>query len=173
MSANELSCLSSVSLPALAPSINVFKDIAKNSSFLQRIQLYTKGKAIDTGAIQPGHYGIPTGDDAIEDLGSEIDIIPLSWRAKAIDMSDRDAVLVSYDPATDEYKRIKNDSDNTKDSHCMYGPAFLVFERSSGKFFELFFGNPIHAARVWQAADLLCHFSRDGCGSLTGNWEED
>ncbi len=138
----ELACLSAAALPALAPSLDVFKEIAQSSSFLQRIQLYTKGKAIDTGAIQPGHYGIPVGDDTIDDLGNEIDVIPMTWRPKAIDMSDRDAVIVNYDPTSAEYKRIKNAADNTQDSHCMYGPTFLVFERSTSKLYELFFGNP-------------------------------
>lgn len=138
----DLVTLSATALPALAPSMDVFKEIAQSTSFLQRIQLYTKGKAIDTGAIQPGHYGVPIGDDTIEDLGIEIDVIPLTWRPKAIDMTDRDAVIVNYDPNATEYKRIKNAADNVDDSHCMYGPTFLVFERSTGKVYELFFGNP-------------------------------
>ncbi len=32
-------------------------------------------------------------------------------------------------------------SRNTKESHCLYGPSFLVFERSQGVFLEFFCGN--------------------------------
>jgi hypothetical protein len=138
----ELAVLSAATLPALAPSMDVFRDIAQSAAFLSRIQLFTKGRYVDTGAISPGHYGIPAGDDTIEDLGEEIDVIPLTWRAKAIDMSDRDAIIVSFDSNSDEYRRIKNAADNTQDSHCMYGPTFLVLERSTGRYYELFFGNP-------------------------------
>lgn len=137
----ELVPLAADALPALAPSLAEFREIAQSSSFLARIQLYTKGKPIDTGLIQPGRYGIPTGDE-IEDLGVEIDVIPLSWRSKAIDMSDRDAVIVNYDSSSDEYRRIKAAAEAGGDSHCMYGPTFLVFERSTGKLYEFFFGNP-------------------------------
>ena len=134
--------ISAGALPALAPNMDVFREIAQSSSFLQRIQLYSKGRYIDTQMISPGHYGVPVSEDTIEDLGTEIDIIPLAWRAKAIDMSDRDAILVSYDNNADDYKRIKSAADNTENSHCMYGPTFLVFERETGRFYEFFFGNP-------------------------------
>lgn len=129
------------SLPALAPGLDVFKDIVQNSTFLQRVQLFTKGRYIDNGSITPGHYGVPVDEENIEDLGTEIDLIPLAWRAKAIDMSERDAIIVNYDSASDEYKRIRAAADSEKDSHCMYGPTFLVYERGTSKFYELFFGN--------------------------------
>jgi len=141
MSSKELVTLSAASLPALAPDMSVFKEIVQGSSFLNRIQLYSKGKYIDTQMISPGHFGVPVSDDTIEDLGTEIDVIPLAWRAKAIDMSDRDAIIVNYDNNSEEYKRIKNAADNTDNSHCMYGPTFLIFERGTGRLYEFFFGN--------------------------------
>lgn len=128
-------------LPTLSPGLDVFKDIVQNSTFLQRVQLFTKGRYIDSGIIPPGHYGVPVDEETIEDLGTEIDLIPLAWRAKAIDMNDRDAIIVNYDSDSDEYKRIRATADNETDSHCMYGPTFLIYERSTGKFYELFFGN--------------------------------
>lgn len=136
----ELVSLAADALPALTPSLAEFREIAQSSNFLARIQLYTKGKPIDTGLIQPGHYGIPVGDE-IDDLGVEIDVLPLTWRSKAIDMTDRDIIIVNYDSSSDEYKRIKEAAQTVNDSHCMYGPTFLVFERSTGKFYEFFFGN--------------------------------
>ena len=62
------------------------------------MQLYTKGKAINKGQVRPGCYGIPEGEEVI-DLGDTIDILPLARRPKAIDMTDKDAVIVSYDPS--------------------------------------------------------------------------
>jgi len=114
------------------------QELSKGSDFLQRIQLVTKGKYVDTGKIKPGHYGIPlTGGEEIDDLGPEIDIIPLCVRPKALDMSDRDAVVAVYDMDSDAFKDIKARS-ATSDSGCVWGPSFLVIERATGQFLEFF-----------------------------------
>ena len=55
-------------------------------------------------------------------------------------MTDSEAIIVSYDPDTEEFKRIAAQS-MEKESHCMYGPSFLVFERSTASFLEFFCGN--------------------------------
>ena len=73
-------------------------------------------------------------------LGDTIDIIPLARRPKAIDMTDDEAIIVNYDPEAAEFKRIAAKS-LEKESHCMYGPSFLVFERSRGLFLEFFCGS--------------------------------
>ena len=117
-----------------------FAELAKSTEYLGRLQLYTKGKAINRGLVKPGCYGIPASDEDVEDLTDEIDILPLARRPKAIDMTDTDAVLVNYDPDSDEFKRIAAQS-LEKESHCMYGPSFLVFERSTGRFLEFFCGS--------------------------------
>ena len=36
-----------------------FIELAKSTDFIGRLQLYTKGKAINKGQVRPGHYGIP------------------------------------------------------------------------------------------------------------------
>lgn len=117
-----------------------FTDLAKGGDFLSRIQLYTKGKAIDTGAIRPGRWGIPESGGAIADLGDTINVLPLARRPKAIDMSDESAVIAVYDEASDEFKRIAAASAE-QGSHCQFGVSFLVFEDSTGGFYEVFFGN--------------------------------
>ena len=76
----------------------------------------------------------------MDDLGDTIDIVPLARRPKALDMTDNEAIIVNYDPDSDEFKRIAAKS-LEKESHCMYGPSFLVFERSRGLFLEFFCGN--------------------------------
>lgn len=119
-------------------------------NYLQRIQLITKGKYVDTGKISPGHWGVPKGED-ITDLGEAIDILPVSVRAKGLDVSDRENILVTYDKASDEYKRIKAAPKNTG---CMWGPSYLVLERKTQTLFELFFGNPSGRAE----ADKLLPF---------------
>ena len=115
-------------------------ELSKGVDYLQRFQLVTKGKYVDTGKITPGHYGIPLpGGEEIEDLGDSVDILPLAVRAKALDMSDRSAVVAVYDMKTPEFKDIKARA-SEKDSGCMWGPSFLVVERSTGRCYEFFMG---------------------------------
>ena len=103
-------------------SDEVFADLAKSADYIGRLQLFTKGKAINKKLVGPGNYGIPESDEEVIDLGDTIDIIPLARRPKAIDMTDSEAIIVNYDPETEEFKRIAAQS-LEKESHCMYGPA--------------------------------------------------
>ena len=52
-----------------------FTELAKSTEFIGRLQLYTKGKAINKGQVRPGCYGIPDGEE-VADLGDTIDILP-------------------------------------------------------------------------------------------------
>ena len=63
----------------------------------------------------------------------------MAKRLKALDLSDKEAIIANYDPKSDEFKDIAARSAET-DSNCMYGTSFLVFERTTGRFLELFFG---------------------------------
>lgn len=127
-----------VQLPSLGTDeLGALAEVAKGSNFLPRLQLITKGKFVDTGKIAPGHWGVPSGDD-IQDLGDKIDIIPFAFRPKAMDVSDREAIVTTYDNTDPEFKRISTAPKNTG---CIWGPTFLVFERSTAKFYELFLSN--------------------------------
>ena len=117
-----------------------FADLAKGGDFLGRLQLFTKGEAVNKGLVPPGHYGIPVDADEVEDLSDTVDIVPLARRSKAIDMNDKDAIITSYDRDCAEFKRIE-DASSDSESHCMYGISFLVYERSTERFLEFFFGS--------------------------------
>jgi len=111
----------------------------KETSFLPRIQLVTKGKYVDKGLIAPGHYGVPVGDDEIIDLGATIDVLPLAVRNKALDTTSDPptAVFKLDDPVyVDILARASK-----KDSGCMFGPSFLFYERNTQKLYEYFCGN--------------------------------
>jgi hypothetical protein len=117
-----------------------FAELAKGGDYIGRMQLYTKSKANMKGLIPQGHYGIPESDEEIIDLGPSVDVLPLGRRPKAIDMTDMEALVISYDMESEEFKRIAAKSTES-DSHCQYGPSFLVYERSTGRFLEFFCGN--------------------------------
>jgi hypothetical protein len=90
--------------------------------------------------IPPGHYGIPD-NDVIIDLGTSIDIIPFAKRPKALDTSDKTATVTSYDAECEVFRDIAARS-KIKDSGCQHGTSFLVWERSTAQFLELWFGSP-------------------------------
>ena len=69
-----------------------------------------------------------------------MDLLPLARRPKAIDMTDMEALVITYDMESEEFKRIAAKSAES-DSHCQYGPSFLVYERSTKRFLEFFCGN--------------------------------
>jgi len=146
-----------------ADELETFSEVAKASEFLPRIQLITKGKYVDTGKIKPGHWGVPqTGGEEIEDLGEVIDIIPLDYRPKALDVSDKEAIITVYDVKDPEFQRIKK---APKNSGCMWGPSFLVLERSTGLLYELFFGNKSGRAEADKMKPFLPQAANKGVPS--------
>ena len=110
------------------------------TGYASRIQLFSKGKTDDAGnaVVEAGHFAIVDGD-AYNILGKEIDVVPLAVLDKALDCSG-DEVTVAFGRETETYQRIAEDS-KTQDSGCMYGPVFLVFERTTSNFYEVFFNN--------------------------------
>ncbi len=140
MAKNELVTLDLSQLPSTqVGNDSVYDDLAKSAEFLARLQLFTKGKAIDKRLIRGGEYGIPESAEDITVLGDSIDLLVLARRPKAIDMSDKEAIIVSHDNESSEFKRIAATSAE-KESNCMYGPSFLVIERSTMRFLEFFCG---------------------------------
>ncbi|MHC4371824.1 MAG: hypothetical protein ACYSW8_29790 [Planctomycetota bacterium] len=116
-----------------------FEKLSEGTEFLARLQLFSKGTAINKKLIGPGRWGIPEGDEAITDLGESIDLLCLARRPKALDLSDKEAIITCYDMDAPEFERIANAAGQS-DSGCMYGPSFLVIERSTGRFLEYFCG---------------------------------
>ena len=112
--------------------------LSNSSTFLARIQLYGRGLAVDKDQISKGHFGVPRGDEDIQDLGKSVDVLVIARRAKALDVSDKTNLIETTDPDDGEFNRIVDLADNTKDSKCMYGPSYLVYERTTNKFYEFF-----------------------------------
>lgn len=135
-----LSVLSSLtSLPTSKVSPKELSTRYANTTFLKRLQLVTKGKLVDKGLVKPGHWAIPISDEEATDLGPTVDILVLAVRDKTLDTNEKPPIA-SYDVDCEIFKAILERA-SEKDSGCMYGPSFLVFERSSEQFLEVFFGN--------------------------------
>lgn len=131
-----------------------FDRLGKGAGFLGRLQLYTKGTAVNKRLIGPGEYGIPEGEDNILVLGDSVDVLPLTRRPKAIDMSDKEAIITSYDAQSETFKDIAARAGG-KDSGCMYGISFLVIERTTGQFLEFFCGTKSTRPEAGKIAPFL------------------
>jgi hypothetical protein len=120
---------------------SVFNDLAKGGDYTPRLQLFSKNAEVTSGKIGPGHWGIPDGVEVI-DLGKEINVYVLARRPKAMDLSDKEAIIVSYDPESAVFKRIQEESGKKNEdgstNGCIYGPTFLFYEEASKTFVEFF-----------------------------------
>ena len=147
-----------LNVPAVADDVlSQVEEVSKGADFIPRLQLIGKGKYVDTNKIGPGRWGVPqAGGEEVTDLGESIDVIPLAARPKAMDVSDTEAIITVYDTQNPEFKRI---IEAPKNSGCMWGPTYLVYERSSKSFYELFFGNASGRA---EAGKLRPFLPKDG-----------
>jgi len=137
---NPLIPLNFEQIPTQIGTNDQFAELTKGGDYLGRLQLFTKGRAVNMSLIAPGHYGIPESDDEIIDLGKSVDVLPLARRAKAVDMSDTGQIVISHDMKSNEFDRIASQADEGK-PHRQYGVSFLIYERTTGLFLEFFCGN--------------------------------
>ena len=138
----------------------VFEELGNSSKFLRRIDLKSKGVLIDTGKVKPGHYCVVKSSQEADDLGDSIDILPLTLRSKAIDMSDTNQIIVTYDRGSELFDDIEKRA-SVKDSRCQYGVSFLIIERSTAKMYELFLGSTSNRREVPTLLDFLPHTAAD------------
>lgn len=132
-----------------------FAALTRKGDYLRRIQLYSKGTAINRRLILPGQYGIPGSDDAVDvTLGDSFDILVLSRRPKAVNMSDTKNIIESFDANSDVFKEIITLSEG-KDSGCMWGVELLVYERTTQEFLTFFFGSKTMRGEVGKTFDFL------------------
>ncbi len=113
-----------------------FADVS-SSSYLPRLQLMTaSSKKCKAKEFPIDNYALVKGQD-YQDVGKSVDVIPIAWRPKALEMLDE--VIAVYDITDAEFTRIKEKS-GVKDSGCMFGPEFLLWSKKLG-FCTFFMGS--------------------------------
>jgi len=163
--------LTTLDFGGLAPrKTNALANIATGGSrFLRRLQINDNNTYVKQGKIAPGNIGIPVSKDEITDLGSKVDLLLLTVREKCLDMNYGDKPLAVYRRDNPEFLRIYwevYDQDKFEDAGgvlddagypanagavklpvirglngFLHGASFLVFERSTTEFYELFLSN--------------------------------
>jgi hypothetical protein len=131
-----------LNLPAPIMSDAEFAEVSSPNKFLPRIQLMSSSSiAVTKRQIQGGNFGLTSGKDLV-DLGQQFDCWPLNVRPKALDMREKRPVSY-FDSKSEQFAAIKAAS-TVQNSRCMWGPEFLLWLPSEGKFATYFFGNPTH-----------------------------
>ncbi len=132
--------LATPSTGPLANTVDIDELCASDASYLNRFQLFgSKTDAVAEGKIPPGHYGIVEGDDIIG-LGESVDVVVLSVRPKAMDLSNREDIITVFDIKSELFTEIKRKS-GVKDSGCIYGPEFLLWLPDGKQFVTYFMSN--------------------------------
>jgi hypothetical protein len=133
------------SLPAVENPFEEDFDSFSSALFLPRLQLEgSSSNLVKTGKVQRGHWTLITGREQFEDLGEKIDVLVLTYRTKALDMTDKKNVVASFNQSDDEFRRIKGEAQN-KAKGFLYGLEFLVFipdSKGEQRYATLFMGNP-------------------------------
>lgn len=106
----------------------IFGTVAKATTFLPRLQLFTAANDdCKKGSVPMNNYGLVVAKDKIQVIGKTVDVMPLSWRPKAMEIFADGTIINTYDAKNDpEFKRIALKSD-LPNSGCMYGPEFLIW----------------------------------------------
>lgn len=132
MSENQLVKVNELS-GAMVPQSDEMFDAVASSSFLPQLKLGgSQSGPVKEGKVGMGSYFTKSGE-IIEDLGKEIDTIPLGLQPKALDYSDRTNIVSTVDHKSDLFKEIKAKAD-MKDSECLCGFEFLVWLKEQDKF---------------------------------------
>ena len=140
---------------------SAFDQATKTGDWLSRLQLMTSNsEKCKRGEFPANHYAMVDGSNVI-DLGESVDVLLITWRPKAIEMGDE--IITVYDHEHDEFARISAKA-GEKDSGCMFGPEFLVWVPSQGKYATFFMGSkssrreaPNVKALLKNAATLKSH----------------
>lgn len=120
---------------------DVFNEMASSSDFLPRLQLFgSNSEYVKRGLIKMAHYGLVVRKEQVEDLGDQVDVIPLSWRPKAMVMKKDGSPPLSYfDTNSTEFVDVqKKANSGEKDTGCSYGPEFLLYIPVAKRFVTYF-----------------------------------
>jgi len=90
---NEIVSFSMDSMPVVTDKeINALEKVKTAATYLQRLQLVTSGKYVNTRKCMPGVWVIAQGDDCTV-LDESIDVLPIAVRNKAMDMKDKSNII--------------------------------------------------------------------------------
>jgi hypothetical protein len=135
------------------------------AGFLPYIQLMTdSSKPVKRGEFPVNHYAL-VANQTHTDLGKEVDVVPLVWRPRAVEISDEDGVLSVFDNTDPEFIRIQEIAAKPGLNGCMCGPEYLLWLAQQQRFATFLLGSksakreaPNMSARLVKGATLKSKF---------------
>lgn len=136
----ELIPLETAGMELTVPSDDEFNALSSGGNFLPRLQLCTSNCDLcKDGTVPVNKYAVISDGDPLI-LGDSVDVIVVNWRPKALDMSDNENIIAVHDSKDPMFADISARSFE-KESHCMFGPEFLVYLPDAQIFATFFMGS--------------------------------
>lgn len=100
--------------------------ITASKGYLAYIQLMTKAsKVVDAGDFPVNNFALVQNQSHL-DLGEEVDVVPICWRARAVEIGEDEVVSV-FDKSDPEFQRIQEIAERPGLNGCMCGPEYLLW----------------------------------------------
>lgn len=110
----------------------------QSGDYLPRLQLMSSNSdKCKKNEFPINHYAM-VRDQTFIDLGTDVDVLIIAWRPKALEIGEE--LISSYDQDCDTFKSIQERSAQ-QNSGCMYGPEFLVWIPEQEAFATFFMGS--------------------------------
>lgn len=108
-----------------------FDEISKSFNFLPRLQLFQPtSQQVTSDIATKGEFGIVSGKDVPHRFGESVELLPILYRYKALDMSGETPLAFHHKAGETitkkEYLDIVERAKGA-DSNCSHGPEFLVW----------------------------------------------
>jgi len=136
---------------------DAFSELATASNFLPRLQLFgANSDLVKKGKFPMAHWGLVTQKDQADDLGETVDLIPVTWRPKAmrIDGGEGGNPIAFYNPKSPEFVQVQQDSEKPN-SGCMFGLEFLCYVPSVRRFASYFMSSKTSRRQAPEMRALL------------------
>jgi hypothetical protein len=113
--------------------------VVSSSDYFKRLQLMgANSDAVKEGKIGMGHYALVTDKENMKDLGNQVDVLVCSMRLKAMQITDDNQVINTFDANDPEFTRIKDIANVDANAGCLCGCEFLLWLPSDECFVTLF-----------------------------------
>lgn len=119
-----------------------FDKVAAGREFIPSLRLFSnKSDAVTNNLVPAGHWGIYRGKDKIDDLGTEVDVVPFAYRPKAMLLQNGTVSLTVFDQTSQDFIRLRDMSLADGNSGAMFGPEFLLWVPKIQEFVLLHFAS--------------------------------
>lgn len=143
LNANALAAIQDLLPQETETEIKQFEDLVDAKDFFAILRFFSpKSDQVQEGKIGGNHYGLFRGKDSMDDLGENVDVLPLAYRPKAVLIENKAVVAQSFDQEDETYKRIRAAANQGGgDSGAIFGPEFLLWIPKVGEFVTFHMAN--------------------------------